>query len=598
MNKICLYLKAHVARDTQSSVELAKYNPTLSNILFSEKLLTIKLSDVQFKLQKNPENIRYQYNENKYLFLFKKLEEIKQVNLIKNNIKESNLIEYIKKKQISNDLSLRNTPAVNQNSSNMVSTKAQVGIADSSHASLNNTVAEFYKCFGKILEYTQLLEGSEGKDSLFYILDKIDDKYDQTKISLMKHIVNNMSIEKLSELSDITLNSMLNNFTSKDYYLQDNDIQKFIKELFTAKLKRGFSADLKPEYLSACLTVLSKVYNSEELSNFMREENSQFIKLMVLSVHHNDKDIQNKARKLYDDKYLNLSEFRSIVLEQHIGKFPGMTDWSNKYTINMLLINQNKIILTDHNTLVGMIFGNENNNDNFHWSRFSLYIKDKRQRRISIDYHQLFTQDFILFKEHYTSAFEKNKANIILSLFNFDDYADRIALVLRGGAIEWEHKLFEAEDQKKLMSLMKNAVTNLEGDRTKISLNKTHYQEICKFFALESFNNQEKAKYLLSMSILFTKFSSSDVFGTDHHSPFALVAYAYALMRKARELDPQLMTELARKENHDLFKHWTDKLIGVNHSDLRSGMLDMNMADYAKKHFYNIYRQVIPIHWE
>jgi hypothetical protein len=60
---------------------------------------------------------------------------------------------------------------------------------------------------------------------------------------------------------------------------------------------------------------------------------------------------------------------------------------------------------------------------------------------------------------------------------------------------------------------------------------------------------------LLCMGALYTRYSSSHVFGTGLESPNALRGYAEALLRKAHELNPEVLPE-------DPFKDWVNRLKG------------------------------------
>lgn len=50
MSNVSLYLKAHIMRSSVAAVDLAKRDPSLSNIHFAEKILRIKSTSARLKL--------------------------------------------------------------------------------------------------------------------------------------------------------------------------------------------------------------------------------------------------------------------------------------------------------------------------------------------------------------------------------------------------------------------------------------------------------------------------------------------------------------------------------------------------------------------
>ena len=65
--------------------------------------------------------------------------------------------------------------------------------------------------------------------------------------------------------------------------------------------------------------------------------------------------------------------------------------------------------------------------------------------------------------------------------------------------------------------------------------------------------------------------------------------YAYALMNKANELNPELMG--------GNFDKWGNKLLGINNAFQCTDMLFSVMSDYGKEHFENIFYRIMPLHW-
>ncbi|CAA2930932.1 hypothetical protein [Arsenophonus endosymbiont of Bemisia tabaci] len=74
-------------------------------------------------------------------------------------------------------------------------------------------------------------------------------------------------------------------------------------------------------------------------------------------------------------------------------------------------------------------------------------------------------------------------------------------------------------------------------------------------------SERNKAEYLLALSAVFTRYSSSAVFGTELDSPLMLRYYAYALMEKAHKLNPTLIAQ-------DTFNNWKNRLVGCENAFL------------------------------
>ncbi|EST58681.1 hypothetical protein K151_1452 [Proteus hauseri ZMd44] len=101
-NNVSLYLKAHVMRSSVAAVDLAKRNPSLRNIHFAEKILRIKSTNAQLKLEKLSGNKIFQQQEEliKYRLLSIKINEIRnnctdQNELTSGNFKNSGVRKLI-----------------------------------------------------------------------------------------------------------------------------------------------------------------------------------------------------------------------------------------------------------------------------------------------------------------------------------------------------------------------------------------------------------------------------------------------------------------------------------------------------------------------
>lgn len=122
----------------------------------------------------------------------------------------------------------------------------------------------------------------------------------------------------------------------------------------------------------------------------------------------------------------------------------------------------------------------------------------------------------------------------ILPILNLDDFYNQFYSAFIGNSIEPKQKLVDVENQQKLADIFNNFLVFSNDNIKYTSLKEEHYQALCQSFDIESLNNEEKSKYLLSLATLFVQYSSSVVFGTESDSPQILRMYAYALLKKSK----------------------------------------------------------------
>lgn len=177
----------------------------------------------------------------------------------------------------------------------------------------------------------------------------------------------------------------------------------------------------------------------------------------------------------------------------------------------------------------------------------------------------------------------------LLSTLELADYHDRFNTVLSDKSVADKLKLVGTEDQLKLSEIFDKVLTR-ENDSAKETVLKTeHYEEILSVFHLDSADEKIKAQHLLSLSAIFSKYSSSTVFGTEQESPQVLKDYAYALMSKAHELDLEV--------TGGYFNNWKNRLLGLNNAFTCTAVLSTVIIDYLKTHFNDVISKIIPPVW-
>ncbi|MEQ5224418.1 hypothetical protein ABN220_02095 [Proteus cibi] len=184
----------------------------------------------------------------------------------------------------------------------------------------------------------------------------------------------------------------------------------------------------------------------------MIERNNEFIELMALSLYHDNKSIQEKARVLYE-KYLNLDEVKPFVEKEDFGNGNHKVDWSEKDYNNYILLNKkdfivrndNKAIIISHENLANMLFPNDTEHD-VSWTNFFLYVNGKNQAIGEIDYYNLFNNDFDVFKINYNESINKIMYRKILPTLNLDDFYNQFYSAFIGNYIEPKQKLVSIEN--------------------------------------------------------------------------------------------------------------------------------------------------------
>ncbi|WP_235366082.1 pentapeptide repeat-containing protein, partial [Proteus terrae] len=260
------------------------------------------------------------------------------------------------------NLECANIENVNFIDSNLSGAKIKVKTANFENATLDNASIKFDMSFLNSIKNKNSL--FETISSLFETINSIDEKYTEIKTSLMNDLLFKIYRIISNDYNNvgISINLILDNIFSNKYFCKDDVIKKFITDiLYTSYFNNEYSNyidKLSPDFLSFHLDIIYN-YDNNELINFMLEKNHQFIKLMVLSLYHENTSIRDRARALYD-KYLNLEEIKPFTEEIFFGCGNKVVDWSDKSNCNYILIgnDKNKKIIIAHENIVNMLFNN------------------------------------------------------------------------------------------------------------------------------------------------------------------------------------------------------------------------------------------------
>lgn len=673
MNNIYLYLNSRIARNSVSAVDLAKNNPTKSNLSFAKKLLAVKIGNAVMKLQKNNDNSFYKNKKSKYELLSLRLNSIKKININEEKSKlldnpdtkfitmsdgtyydikdldvtltKKKLMESIDKNKknerchdyrnknidVNNlrDVCLKNRDLSNvklNSSSNVFDIKSinidfsnsclinadlsGVNIDGAIYKGADLTNAKINVCMGKYLtdfskakldgtkiyfsdvEYLNShLDERRYKNTPFKIIETISDKYKEIKISLIESIIEKINAAEMTK--EVPIDSIIKNLLEMNFCMESKIISDFIKHLFEVKCSnkqdRDFDFCMEDKYIKTYLNLLSDFYNNKELKDFMLKKNGNFIKLMTLSLYHNDDEIKEKARVLYN-RYLELDEVKPFVGKVNFSDGNHCINWGSQEYNNYILISENKAMMINHKNITRMLFNRYMESD-VKWNKYFYYLNEKYEKKNYIDNDFLFNKTFKVFRNNYNMSINKIKIDEFLSLLNLGNYQKYFQSKWMGIPTDFQKDFFDAEKHKDISIIFENLLLIHEDKKENISLKPEHYEDICKVFELTSLDNKEKSKYLLSLAILFIDFVYNvtfDVYTKEYYQP--ILSYARALINKANELNVELMGNKYTKwinafSEYDMRKY----------SEAEDALL--KMKKHANKHFEQIYRKIIPLQW-
>ncbi|WP_311753440.1 pentapeptide repeat-containing protein [Proteus columbae] len=655
MNIVFTYLKAHLTNDAAAAVDVADYHPSFKNLSFARRILEIKNNNKlnngsvnkkskgikpsvyellsrrlkAIEQEKKYKNSGLNYEE-KYKLL-KKIEDVKYINNPNANDLGNRSLEggYFKDRDLKNikfknvyyreninakvdfsgsdltgvDFGYRHLEGSKFIKSNLSGAKININKADFTDTNLDNAIIENHPSFKCKMSIAKDLDESLSENTIFNTIKTIDDKYDKIKINLMKNIKKEIEREIKSKnkykinIESFPLDSIVNNITSKKYYMKNEELNKFAKFLldstYVNEKEKIFSNALSQECLSFCLDLFLEDYKEEQRHDFMIKDNKAFIKLMAISVYHDDPNIKDKARVLYN-QYFYSNEVQSHI--QNIAFYNDKLDlnWDDKDKFNYILINDNKTMVINHNNLTTMLFSNDIESE-ISWSNFSLYIDNEKKNVNEFENLSLFNNDFMVFKDSYNKFLSKHKIEKVLSLFNLGDYYNRFFFISMGNPTIYKDEVYDDRKNINLVPIFEKLLVISTKDTGEVLLKYDHYQEICEHFELTSLSNEEKSRYLLGLAAIFAYYSFSVVYGLVEESQAILKSYAYALMSKARELNPDLIT------NKNQLGEWNslllDKYVYKNTYSATERLLFSDINKYGKEYFGDTFSSIIPLHW-
>ncbi|QUG75160.1 hypothetical protein GKQ23_09225 [Erwinia sp. E602] len=648
MNNISLYFKAKYINSATAAVELAKNKPSEKNIKFAEKILSVKMAAADILLERSSGCKGFhQIKAEKYSSLLKCIESLKsnqfhdtsissivkslpekpeklqppeikdfsdkmlyKYDLSGKDLRDCNfhnanksgcIIERFNKEaddfsgSYIDGVDLSNTlfTSVSFSNASLIGTKVIANSADYSGSKLDNATISF-DLPDRWCDYDidVLLNDLNNDSTLFHTISTISDNYSDLKTTLMEKIVRSIEDSNLDiNPASFPRASLLKNINSKNYYMKSDIIKNFTTKVVSSELQNANDKitlkKLSPEALSLCVKTIAQTTNDAEFHKHTIGNNGSFIQLMVLSNHNDNLELQNQARSLYST-YLSMDEVKPFVEKEEFGNGEKEPDWSDKSSLNYILINNNKAMIIDQNNISKMLHL-EKTATNVQWDHFYLYDNNECQAAGDINQKELFGNDFKIFEDSYTYDLNHSSIFNLLSTLNLSDYHDRFKSVLSGETVPAELKLVRTDDQLKLNDIFAKILTRPNDSAKETMLITEHYEKLISAFDLDSKNNTVKSQTLLSLAAMFSRYSSSSVFGTESESPQVLRDYAYALMSKANELNPEV--------TGGNFNDWKNRLLGLNDAFTCTAILASIMTEHAKASFNEVISKIIPPVW-
>ncbi len=166
----------------------------------------------------------------------------------------------------------------------------------------------------------------------------------------------------------------------------------------------------------------------------------------------------------------------------------------------------------------------------------------------------------------------KKAVERLLTTLNMGDYQQKFLSAINNKPTE---KMVGEPYESNLRMIFYPLITNTNLGGHPI-ITDTHFAQILNDFrVLRHSSEEQKAALLFNLSTLFVKYSSSSFFGTAYDSPMPLRSYAAALLTKAQQLFPDLLT---KEEAQD----YQNRMLGLNGAFSCTDILSEIMISKAK----------------
>lgn len=458
--------------------------------------------------------------------------------------------------------------------------KLNINATNFSDASLNNTLTLSLPKRWNDRNLDTTLNHFNNQNSLLTSINSIDDKYNELKTKLACQLIT--SLEKHNtNLIDVTfpLLDILGNAS----FMTNAYISRFVNTLTSNYLK-----NLSPNLLSllenrSTITNLFLNYFDQHPHLMVSSElNTNFIQVLLAARTQGI----DAAHSLYE-KYLNMPEIQQQLkhenIKENFGDYKGNADWSDNNAQNFLLLSTtpNRVLVASQNILSQMLHPDLDTK----WDHVYLFQDGKCLSPTEYSLKQCYNESFPLFSSHFSYSLNQSKFYQLIETLDLGEQLKPLFMDATKSKV-YAIKLVDDTYQQELSEVFSRVLDLKQG----YILKDENYNRIMKLYDLTSSTNREKAKHLFSLSAVFTRYSSSAIFGTETHSPLMLRYYAYALMEKAHTIDPTLIGQ-------DKFIDWKNRLLGTDRAFTCTAVLSNMMTEYARKHYNDVLKTIQPSTW-
>ncbi|HGJ5897361.1 pentapeptide repeat-containing protein [Arsenophonus apicola] len=482
---------------------------------------------------------------------------------------------------------LANTDVSNADLSNTILKELSIMNTNFAGASLNDSFTLHLPNEWDEDELDGMLNHFNNQSSLLTSLNSIDDRYQELKNKLALQLIHSF------DQPDINLNHVtlpLVDILGKPSFMTNKEISTFVNKLMDNYLANPSTQLINTlQTHPALINIFLNHFNHQPDLMVSAKFNSSFIQTILAARTQTgiDSVTTKLANKIYE-KYLQLPEIKQQLeyeqIEGIFGDFAGKVDWSDNNAQNYLLLSPTKAgrtLVVAENNLTKMLDPDLETK----WNNIFVFQHGENLSSQQFTLEECFNQDFPLFSSHFTYSQHQATFNKLIKTLNLDQQLNTLFFQAQKSNT-FATKLIDETSQQTLKEIFAHVIDLEHG----YSLKNDNYNQIIKLYDLTASSERNKAEHLLSLSAVFTRYSSSAIFGTELDSPLMLRYYAYALMEKAHKLDPTLITE-------NIFNDWKDRLLGCTNTFTCSAALYNQMIDYATEHCHDVLKKIQPPAW-
>ncbi|WP_063657466.1 pentapeptide repeat-containing protein [Candidatus Arsenophonus triatominarum] len=433
---------------------------------------------------------------------------------------------------------------------------------------------------------------NENTGSILTTLGSIDDEYFNLKIELANDLINSL---RKANANITSVAEPLIDVLSKEVYQTDRNIFNFMQEVCHGYFSRyNTNILLKPR--ESVLNAAINFFNRDLSLTTSGEFNAAFIQCIQDAI--DIPEMKEKAIGLYNG-YLSQAQIRPLLtretdLKSFFGNYSGQPDWSDIDSNNYILLspvnNQRSMMLSSSN-----LDKMRNPKETISWGNFYLFDNGNILPIGNLNFEDIFKAQFPLFSGPYAYSLRSVRFKNLLDLLDLGgELNQKFLLALNQRIItNVNDKMVSNVKQTQLSEIFNEKLDFDENSNPFLKLE--HYNEILGVYNLTCDSEQEKAKSFLSLSAVFSRYSSSEVFGTELDSPLALRYYSSALMRKAHELSSAVF--IGGRDNVDQFVDWNNRLLGMGGSFSCTAILSNMMIEHAKAKFPGVINSLLSPAW-